>query len=83
MSKYSPLQTYLASLPAGTNDKTLTFAQIERIIDAKLPPSAHEHRPWWANEVEGTHSHARSWLNAGWKVDTVNLSAQWVRFKKA
>jgi hypothetical protein len=22
---------------------------------------------WWANDSEGTHTHARSWLMAGWK----------------
>jgi hypothetical protein len=40
MSKYAPLQTYLAGLPAGTQDKTMTFAQIEKILNAGLPPSA-------------------------------------------
>jgi hypothetical protein len=46
MSKYTPLKTYLAGLPASARDKTLTFAQIEKIINAPLPPSAHNHRPW-------------------------------------
>jgi hypothetical protein len=82
MSKYTPLQNYLAGLPAGTHSKTMTFVQIEKVINDSLPPSAYKYRPWWANEVEGTHVHARSWLNAGWKVDTVSFSSQWVRFEK-
>ncbi len=82
MSKYEPLQTYLAGLPAGTQDKTMTFAQIEKILNTKLPPSAHEYRPWWANEYRSTHTHARFWLNAGWKVDSLDLSGEWVRFKR-
>jgi hypothetical protein len=50
MAKYTPLQKYLSGLPEGTNTKTMTFEQIEKIINDKLPASAHEYRPWWANE---------------------------------
>jgi hypothetical protein len=81
MTKYAALQNYLAGLPYGTHSKTMTFEQVENIIRSKLPPSAHKHRPWWANDE--THWHAKSWMNAGWKVDTVDQSAQWVRFIKS
>jgi len=80
MPKYSPLQAYLSALTAGTQNKTITFEQIENILNFKLPPSAREHRAWWAND--GTHVHARSWLNIGWKVYYVNFSAKWVEFIK-
>jgi hypothetical protein len=50
MLKYEPLQTYLAGLSAETQDMTMAFAQIEKILNAELPPSAHKYRPWWANE---------------------------------
>jgi len=82
MFKYEPLQTYLAKLPAETQDKIMTFSQIEQILNAKSPPSAHEYRPWWANEYRSTHTRARFWLKAGWKVDSVNLSDEWVQFKR-
>ena len=82
MFKYEPLQTYLAGLPTETQDKTMSFAKIEMILNARLPPSAHKYRPWWANEYRSTHTHARCWLNAGWKVDSVNLSGEWVKFKR-
>jgi hypothetical protein len=79
-TKYSLLHNYLANLPTGQRDVTLSFEQIERVINDKLPASAFQYRPWWGNEQNGTHSHAHAWMSAGWKVDTVNLSQKWVRF---
>jgi hypothetical protein len=82
MSKYTPLKNYLTGVPAGTREKTLQFEHIEKIINDQLPPSAYEYRPWWGNEKEGTRVHARSWLDAGWLVDTVSFSGGWVRFRR-
>lgn len=77
MGKYDPLHVYLEGLPAGTREKTLSFAQIEAIIGASLPASAHRYREWWANERSpGGHVQARAWLEAGWAVDTVNLEKE-------
>jgi len=78
--KYTPLEHYLTALPAIQRDVTLSFEQIERILNDKLPPSAYNHRAWWANEREGQHVHAHAWLDAGWKVNTVNFNQKWVRF---
>jgi hypothetical protein len=78
--KYTPLGYYLTALPASQRDVTLTFVQIERLINDKLPPSASKHRAWWSNEKEGQHVNAHAWMDAGWKVDTVNFSQKWVRF---
>lgn len=47
--KYTPLEQYLKN--SVKNDLTLSFADIERIIVASLPMSAHEHGDWWANEA--------------------------------
>ena len=80
MAKYDPLYDYLAAKYADTEDLTLTFQQIEKILDAELPPSAHNHQAWWANERDGRHVHAKAWMEAGWKVETVNQQDQWVRF---
>jgi hypothetical protein len=59
---------------------TLSFIHIERIINDKLPASAFKHRAWWSNEQHGMHSNAHAWMNAGWKVDTVDFNQKWVRF---
>ena len=77
--KYVPLETYLRDLPASLREVTLSFDQIEGILKSRLPSSAYEYRQWWENEKEGNHVNARAWANAGWKVDAVNFSENWVR----
>jgi hypothetical protein len=77
--KYTPLENYLRALRESQKDVTLSFDHIEEILSDKLPRSAYQHRAWWANEKVGSHIHARSWLDAGWKVETVNFSQKWVR----
>ena len=80
--KYTPLEHHLAALPPGQSEVTLTFAQIERILHAKLPPSAHNHLAWWANDRDGRHLHANAWMNAGWLVESFNQPEKWVRFRR-
>jgi hypothetical protein len=76
---YLPLGEYLGGLNSFTEQ--LTFAQIERILGRPLPPSSRRHRAWWANASEGAHTHARSWLDVGWQVDSVDLGGT-VRFRR-
>jgi hypothetical protein len=75
-SKYDPLYDYLKCLPADMRDKTLTFAALEEILGFMLPNSAYKYQAWWSNpsSENDRHVHARAWLVAGWKVDTINLS---------
>src|SRR5579872_3656244 len=79
MSKYESLPQFLAS-SAGSM-KRLTFAEIERILSFKLPKSAYEHEAWWSNNATG-HSHARTWIRAGWRTQDVDLSSGKVTFKR-
>jgi mRNA-degrading endonuclease RelE of RelBE toxin-antitoxin system len=58
-----------------------TFAQLEKAIADRLPPSARKHRPWWANE-RGRHVQASSWLGVGWKVGSVDLTGEIVTFNR-
>lgn len=81
MAKYDPLHVFLVKHQA--DEVTLTFSEFEQILDASLPPSTYKYREWWANEREGMHTHAHAWMEAGWVVDTVNLSEKWVRFVRA
>ena len=83
MSKYDPLNDYLNKIPVNIEKITLSFRKIEKIIHSPLPSSTINHRPWWANEINGNHVQAHAWLNAGWKVDIVNQSKNWVRFIRA
>lgn len=80
--KYAPLSSYLASLPESQTEATLTFGQIEAILGARLPPSARSYQAWWANQRQGSHVEAAAWLDAGWEVDGLNLSAEQVRLTR-
>ena len=77
-SKYDPLYHHLANSPETVI--ALSFSEIERILGFALPASARRYQAWWANEREGTHSHARSWLEASYGTQGVDLNAQTVRF---
>jgi hypothetical protein len=78
--KYTPLENYFIVLPESRGEVRLSFEQIERILNDKLPPSAKQYNAWWSNEAGGSHIQAHSWMDAGWKVDEVNLNEKWVRF---
>ena len=83
MGKYDPLRIFLENAATGVSEMTLTFQQIELILGFTLPPSARLHRAWWANPGKrDDHPHAQVWLAAGWKVDTVDQQAEWVRFRR-
>jgi hypothetical protein len=80
MSKYESLPQFLAGAPGS--QKRLSFGEIERILGFKLPKSAYEHEAWWSNNATG-HSHARAWLNAGWRTQDVDISGRKVTFRRA
>jgi len=84
-SKYDPLYDYLKHLPADLQEKTMTFSTIEEVVGFRLPNSAYRYQAWWANpsSEDDSHVHARAWLGAGWKVETLNLSGKWVRFQRS
>ena len=77
--KYTPLETYLHDLPKSQSEVTLRFEQIEKILMSKLPASAYEDRRWWDHETEGNHINKRAWSNAGWKIESLDVSKQWVK----
>jgi len=81
--KYTPLEKYLRDLSESQSEVTLRFEQIEGILNSKLPSSAYEDRRWWDREKEGNHVNARAWANAGWKIESLDVSEQWVKLVRA
>jgi hypothetical protein len=79
--KYAPLENYLRGLPIRQREVTMSFEQIEGILNDSLPLSATNHRAWWSNGTD-SRVEAHAWLNAGWKVDSVNSNKKWVRFRR-
>lgn len=75
--KYEALTQYLQSIRQERIQ--LSFTHIELILGFNLGRSPHNHRAWWSN---GGHSHASAWMDAGFKVEAVNLVDEWVVFKK-
>ena len=77
--KYTPLEKYLRDLPDSQREATISFEQIERILNDKLPSSAYEDQRWWMHEKEGNHIETRAWANAGWKVESVDVNKKQAR----
>ncbi|HIK16467.1 MAG TPA: DUF4268 domain-containing protein [Leptolyngbyaceae cyanobacterium M33_DOE_097] len=81
-SRYAPLALWLQEqVEEGLGKVALTFEQVETIIDDKLPPSARQHRNWWANDSVG-HTQSQQWLDVGWRVSNVNISEERVVFSR-
>lgn len=81
--KYTPFEKYLRSLPNTKREVKLSFEQIEGILKFKLPSSAYEDERWWLREKEGNHVNKRAWLNAGWKVASVDVNRKLARLVRA
>ena len=78
MSKYEPLGAFLQSKNADV--VPITFAQIERLIGAKLPPSA-KYRAWWSNNPDNSVM-TRVWLEAGFRSEEVDLNGRKLVFRR-
>jgi len=74
MTKYAPLETYLRSVKPPMR---MTFDEVARLVGG-LPPSAYRHQAWWANSR--SHVEALAWLDAGLRVDEVDLDREVVVF---
>jgi hypothetical protein len=84
VGKYDPVRRFLERAAPGVSEITLSFGQIEQILDDTLPYTARHQVSWWANELRsGTHPQSSSWLDAGWEVDEVDRDRGWVRFRRA
>jgi hypothetical protein len=79
MSKYQPLTEFLKRKPSET--VRLSFGEIARLIGQPLPDSAYQHREWWSNNPSG-HSHARAWVNAGWRSEQVDMEGRTLVFRR-
>ena len=78
-SKYYPLYRHLST--SGSNEVVCSFAEIERILGASLPPSAWAGRGWWSNRSSGSPQ-AMAWVGAGYHVSALDVTAQTVTFRK-
>ena len=78
---YLGLKKYL--LEKNAEKITLTFEEIEKILNRKLPNSAYKHpEPWWSNNYD--HSQAIAWIDAGYNTYMVTNTSekQFIIFSK-
>ena len=80
MGKYDPLASFLGAREEPRWDAS--FADVERVLGASLPPSATSYREWWANQSGAGHSQARAWTGIGWQTGKVDLAARRVEFTR-
>jgi hypothetical protein len=79
MGKYLPLTEFLRK--QVENEVVMTFAQIERVIDAKLPPKAQKHRAWWSNSPSNSVM-TKAWLDAGFRSERVDMQGRRLVFRR-
>lgn len=63
------------------DELTLSFAELESILGAKLPKSARKQRAWWSNRGYGAVQ-ALAWMSAGYHAEAVDLQKEQVTFRK-
>lgn len=78
-SKYEPLYRHLRR--REEDELRLSFAEIEALLGATLPPSARTQRGWWSNRSQGAVQ-AAAWIAAGYHVEDLDLAAEQVTFHR-
>jgi DNA-binding transcriptional regulator YiaG len=78
-SKYFPLFEFLN----GHSEPSVRLAlpEIEELIGEPLPRSARDRRGFWSNRRQGGHQ-ASAWLESGYRVETIDLEAEQIQFKR-
>ena len=77
MGLYDSLNHYLSE--SGQEIVQMPFSEIEKLLGRVLPQSAYTYNAWWAN---GGHSQASAWLDAGYKVSSIDFPSMAVTFIK-
>lgn len=78
MSKYDPLGEFLRAQSAS--EVRLSFADVERITQTKLPSSAR-YRAWWSNNPTNSVM-TKVWLDAGFETEQVDMAERKLVFKR-
>lgn len=59
----------------------LTVADVQSLLNGRLPVSARSQRAWWSNR-RTAHAQSSAWLEAGYRVDELNLENGQILFRK-
>lgn len=82
MKKYDPLFRYLSG--QKSEKVSLSFSEIETIINDELPASAYSYPQWWSNSKTKAHPYCRAWIDAGYRVVDIKdgLEKKIITFEK-
>ena len=79
--KYKPLYEFLVKIrQEGWTSWHTSFAEIESIIGASLPPFAQTWPMCWSNLRQEKRASA-AWFLAGWKTTNVDMEGETVQFR--
>lgn len=78
MSKYDALGAHLRG--QGADVVPMTFAQIERVVGAKLPKSQKQ-QAWWSNSTSNNVM-TQVWLDAGYRSEQVDVAGRKLVFRR-
>lgn len=79
MSIYAKLTDILE---AQTGDSwKVSFSELERLLNQKLPSSAFKYAGWWSNNPTN-NAMTKIWLMAGWRTEKVDVPGQTVVFRR-
>jgi hypothetical protein len=79
MAKYDALRRFLAAHTEA--EVRVSFEELDAVVGG-LPRSARIHRRWWENGTSIPHPQTRGWLDAGFRVEAVDLERGVVRFSR-
>jgi hypothetical protein len=79
MGKYTRLGEFLRS--QRSKEVPMTFAEIERVIGEKLPPSSPQYPAWWSNNPSNNVM-TKVWLNAGFRTEQVDVKSRKIVFRR-
>jgi len=74
--KYRALSDFI--IGSDEHELELSFTDIEDLLGFTLPPSARQHRAFWANAP--SHAIASSWMSAGYETIRVNIELETIVF---
>ncbi len=78
MGKYEPLSEFLASQPG--EKVAMSFARIEDVLGAALPPSKRQ-RAFWSNNPHNNVM-TKEWLAAGFETESVDVANERLVFRR-
>jgi len=78
MGKYSPLKEFLTG--QKQDFVPMTFAEIEEVLDLKLP-SSKQYPAWWSNNPSNNPM-TKEWLDAGFETTSVNIGSERLIFRR-